>query len=65
MRRSFILHMIARNQSTALNDKRSVHLKSSTVREWMMFIVLVAIGAAGRWLLRDIPNFTPAAGVAV
>ena len=65
MRGAFTRRTIASIRSTPLNDKRSVHLKSSTVREWMMFIVLVAIGAAGRWLFRDIPNFTPAAGVAV
>ena len=35
------------------------------VRDWLMFFVLVALGAAGRWLFRDIPNFTPTAGVAV
>ena len=42
-----------------------MQLKSSTVRDWFMFFVLVGLGAAGRWLFRDIPNFTPTAGVAV
>ena len=40
-------------------------MKSSMVRDWMMFFVLVGLGAAGRWLFRDIPNFTPTVGVAV
>ena len=45
--------------------KRSTQLKSSMVRDWLMFIVLVALGATGRWLFRDVPNFTPTAGAAV
>lgn len=40
-------------------------MKSVTVREWMIFVVLVAVGAAGRWIFKDIPNFTPTAGIAV
>ncbi len=40
-------------------------LKSPPLREWIIFFVLIAVGAAGRWMFRDIPNFTPAAGVAV
>ena len=40
-------------------------MKPSMVRDWCMFFVLVGLGAAGRWLFRDIPNFTPTAGVAI
>ena len=40
-------------------------MKSATVREWMIFVVLVTVGAAGRWIFKDIPNFTPTAGIAV
>ncbi|MDG2207437.1 MAG: hypothetical protein P8K78_05990 [Pirellulales bacterium] len=40
-------------------------MKSATVREWVVFVVLVALGVLGRWAFEDVPNFTPTVGIAV
>ena len=40
-------------------------MKSVTLREWVVFVVLIAIGILGRWTFADVPNFTPTVGIAV
>jgi len=42
-----------------------LQLKLAAVREWMVLVILLAIGVLGRLLFRDIANFTPIVGVAV
>jgi len=40
-------------------------MKSNTLRLWIAFAMIVGVGAVGRLIFHDIPNFTPTVGVAV
>ena len=40
-------------------------MKSDTLRLWIAFAIIVGVGAVGRLVFYDIPNFTPTVGVAV